>query len=97
MGDLGSASRIEDTISILSTYAGTPSYMSPEMRRNKKYTYNTDCWSTGCTIYELVTLKQFFSLIATVEQTGEYAFDHLETTDLVKNLLKRYLIKEFFI
>ena len=39
---------------------GTLQYRSPEMRSQKEYSFNTDCWSLGCVLYELITLKQFY-------------------------------------
>ena len=34
--------------------------MSPEIIENEcKYSYNTDCWSAGCVLFELITLKIF--------------------------------------
>ena len=31
--------------------------MSPEIKSNNNYSYKTDCWSIGCTLYELITLN----------------------------------------
>lgn len=40
---------VEDTI-----------YMSPEMINGESYSFNTDIWSLGCVVYELVYLKPAF-------------------------------------
>jgi serine/threonine protein kinase len=60
IGDFG-ISRVFDDESE-SLYAttnniGTYKYMSPQIKSNKKYSYKTDCWSIGCTLYELITLN----------------------------------------
>ena len=45
IGDLGVARSFrDDTKSLLSTQIGTLKYMSPEMRAEKAYSYNTDVW-----------------------------------------------------
>ena len=37
--------------------------MSPEIRENRKYSYNTDIWSAGCVLYELITLETYYDFI----------------------------------
>jgi serine/threonine protein kinase len=45
IGDLGLARSLSNgTASLLSTQIGTLKYMSPEMRAEKAYSYNTDVW-----------------------------------------------------
>ena len=45
LGDLGLSRSLEsgDT-SMITTYAGTFKYMSPEMRNHGSYSYNSDIW-----------------------------------------------------
>ena len=43
------------------TNVGTPYYMSPEQINESQYDEKTDIWSTGCVIYELVSLKPPFN------------------------------------
>ena len=40
-----------------SSYFGTPSYMSPQVAEETKYTNKTDVWSTGVVFIAMVTLK----------------------------------------
>ena len=45
LGDLGIARKCEEsTFEECSTYAGSPAYMSPEMKNRKKYSFKTDVW-----------------------------------------------------
>lgn len=41
---------------------GTPGYMSPELRRGKGYTSQTDMWSLGVTLFRLLVGEMPFSL-----------------------------------
>jgi serine/threonine protein kinase len=50
-------SRKNDTETLTSN-RGTLGYMSPEMSGGK-YSSNTDIWSAGCVIFELIFLKQY--------------------------------------
>ncbi|KAG2373573.1 hypothetical protein C9374_012036 [Naegleria lovaniensis] len=43
------------SISELQSYAGTPLYMSPEIGLGSKYYANTDVYSLGVTIYQMIT------------------------------------------
>ena len=66
LADLGVAKNIE--YSIAATFAGSTIYMSPEMHKlnldNKIIVkLNTDVWSIGIVIYELIKLKRPFNQI----------------------------------
>ena len=67
LGDFG-LSRIiknesgeENSEAFASTNVGTPYYMSPEQIHENQYDEKTDIWSTGCVIYELVSLLPPFT------------------------------------
>jgi len=65
LGDFG-LSRIiktdtDDSQMMAATNVGTPYYMSPEQVHEKHYDEKTDIWSTGCVIYELVSLMPPFT------------------------------------
>jgi NIMA (never in mitosis gene a)-related kinase 1/4/5 len=42
------------------TQTGTPYYASPEVWRDKPYTYSSDIWSLGCVLYEMCCLDPPF-------------------------------------
>lgn len=39
---------------------GTPYYMSPELFKNKPYSYKSDVWALGCVMYEMCNLRHAF-------------------------------------
>ena len=59
LGDLNVSKVIKEKL--LRTQTGTPYYASPEVWRDKPYSYKSDLWSIGCVIYELCELKPPFS------------------------------------
>jgi serine/threonine protein kinase len=67
LGDFGVSKTIDEITSTASSTVsvsavGTIPYMSPEMISHLEYSYETDCWSTGCTVYELICQEKFFDL-----------------------------------
>ena len=65
IGDFGVShlKDIDDSTESKQTLVGTIKYMSPEIRENRKYSYNTDIWSAGCVLYELITLETYYDFI----------------------------------
>ena len=55
IADLGLAKELQEKSQKMKSLCGTKLYFSPEMIRGKGYTYKTDIWSLGCTIYKLCT------------------------------------------
>jgi serine/threonine protein kinase len=62
--------------------------MSPEIQDCKKYTYSTDVWSTGCVIFELITLEKYFDYLKKL--TCDQKFNDTNLNYLYKNLLIQY-------
>ena len=78
--------QIDSTIDV-STYQGTFEYMSPEVRAHTEYSFNTDCWSLGCVLYELITLVKFHNRSRSTVDEIQTEISNLETSDLCKQLL----------
>ena len=59
LGDLG-ISKVLSEGDLARTCIGTPYYMSPEIFKNKPYSYKSDVWALGCVLYEMTTLNHAF-------------------------------------
>ncbi|KAF5188448.1 kinase-like, partial [Thalictrum thalictroides] len=60
LADFGSArriARIEEDAGALIKPQGTPLWMAPEVIRQEKQGFESDIWSLGCTIIEMITGK----------------------------------------
>lgn len=60
LGDFGIAKVLDDTRDFANTCIGTPQYMSPELFKNKPYSYKSDIWALGCVLYEMCNLRTAF-------------------------------------
>ena len=60
LGDFGLSRMLSQESQYAQTNVGTPYYMSPEQINESSYDEKTDIWSTGCVLYELVSLKPPF-------------------------------------
>jgi len=93
LGDFGVSRYIGETstINILST-TGTTKYMSPEMTSiGQTYSFNTDCWSLGCVLFELVTLEIFSDKNLKHYESITREIETLNTQNEFKELLKKML------
>ena len=72
--------------------------MSPELFKNKPYSYKSDVWALGCVLYELCTLKHAFSadnLLGLVYKIVQDKYDPIpsyyskELQDLINMLLNK--------
>lgn len=60
LGDFGIAKVLDGTKDFANTCIGTPYYMSPELFKNKPYSYKSDVWALGCVIYEMCNMRHAF-------------------------------------
>ena len=96
LGDFGS-SRILESTTDLTTHAGTFEYMSPELQSGRisinhdSYSYNTDCWSIGCVLYELITLEIFHYKGLNNDERIQEEIQSLQTLVDFKDLLTKML------
>ena len=60
LGDFGIAKVLDGTRDFANTCIGTPYYMSPELFKNKPYSYKSDVWGLGCVNYEMCNLRHAF-------------------------------------
>ena len=58
IGDFGIAQRVNSEQTQLTGWFGSPKYMSPEQARDDRLTFQTDIYSLGVVMYELLTGKQ---------------------------------------
>ncbi|PYS09605.1 MAG: hypothetical protein DMG17_26625 [Acidobacteria bacterium] len=80
---------------------GTPGYMSPEQVRGKAVDKQTDIWSFGCVLYELLSGKPAFqrdtltdTIAAVLEREPDWQALPPATPDAVRELLRRCLQKD---
>jgi len=59
IGDLNVSKVLKDKF-LINTQIGTPIYSSPEVWKDKPYSYKSDLWSVGCIIYEMCCLRPPF-------------------------------------
>ncbi|CAK9003777.1 unnamed protein product [Durusdinium trenchii] len=53
LGDFGLSKAFSDATTCAMSCVGTPLYMSPEIVRGEGYSFGSDIWSLGCSLYEL--------------------------------------------
>ena len=59
LGDFGLA-RAFESLEAVRSRVGSPFYISPEICLNQPYGTESDVWSLGCVLYEMVTLRHAF-------------------------------------
>lgn len=57
VADFGSSKYLDEIKANLTTPAGTPNWMAPEMMNQEKYDSKADIWGLGCLLIEMATGK----------------------------------------
>lgn len=57
LGDFGISKVLAHTSQKLSTTAGTPYYMAPELFNGNKYDLKADIWSLGIILFDMMALE----------------------------------------
>ena len=65
IGDLGLSRKLSEATYLATSFCGTPYYFSPEMLSGEPYAQPSDCWALGVVLFELLTLRRAFEVIAT--------------------------------
>ena len=60
LGEVALQSLVEDNTDF-KNYPDVYHYTCPEIFSNGSFTFNSDIWSAGCVLYELLTLKRPFA------------------------------------
>lgn len=60
LGDFGLARSVGTQQDAIMSRVGSPFYLSPELCTNKPYGTQSDVWSLGCVLYEMVCLQKAF-------------------------------------
>jgi hypothetical protein len=99
LGDLGISKVLEGTMDFAQTCIGTPYYMSPEIFKNKPYSYKSDVWALGCVLYEMTTLNHAFdanSLNGLAQKIikGRYPSIHNKYSRYLRELIGHMLLPE---
>ena len=95
LADFGISKALSKNEDITKTRIGDIDYISPELENGEKYTYSTDIWSLGVTIYELcllehpqkyyhINLKQYLS--GKIPKLNDKDYSE-ELSDLIQKML----------
>eukprot|EP01034_Spumella_vulgaris_P021638 gene21638-27678_t len=96
LGDLGISKVLDGTMDFAQTCIGTPYYMSPEIFKNKPYSYKSDVWALGCVLYEMTTLNHAFDAnslngLATKIVKGKYPPINAKYSKYLRELIGQML------
>jgi len=97
LGDLGISKVLDGTMDFAQTCIGTPYYMSPEIFKNKPYSFKSDIWALGCVLYEMTTLNHAFDAnslngLATKIVKGKYPPIHAKYSKFLRELIGQMLL-----
>jgi NIMA (never in mitosis gene a)-related kinase len=97
LGDFGLARALQAQQEAVVTRVGSPFYMSPEICRNQPYGSESDVWSLGCVLYEIICLSPAFyadSMVLVLQRICAAQYDAPPTgacSDGVRELLGEML------
>lgn len=97
ISDFGFAKSFEKS-ELITTFCGSPLYMAPEILKDRKYSSESDIWSLGVLLYELLTKehpyycdtkKELWDMAKKSNFTINFnKIDNLSKRNLIKKLLK---------
>ncbi|TNJ30317.1 Kinase, NEK [Giardia muris] len=91
LGDFGLARALEDS-SRMSTFAGTPLYMAPEIHRGERYDNSVDVWALEVVAHELCTGELPFSTVPAILEKDPPAIENRDGG--LVTLISRMLSKD---
>jgi len=100
LADFGFAKRYESPIDLHDTICGSPMYMAPEIMNNGSYGSQTDIWSIGLILYEMLYGKHPYEDckdiddLKNVVRSRNIDFQNATVSNECLNLLKDMLEKD---
>lgn len=82
------------------TFSGTIQFMSPQILKQDKYTFQTDVWSTGISIYYMIFRKMPWSsgkvlgILSEIEKNGGVIVPQQGISPQLRDLLQRMLVED---
>jgi len=89
LADFGITKVMEDTLDFTKTQVGTTAYMAPERVKGNEYSFKSDIWALGMTIYTILMGKPFFD--PTQGTLGLMADIHTGRKPVLDKSYSRYL------
>lgn len=99
--DFGISRKLSNSDSFAQTFAGTMTTISPEVYKNEGYSFQTDIWSLGVILYELLTLDLPFQFNSQFELMNAIVYGKIKPmirncSQILKDVLDGMLIVDPF-